>query len=74
MRIDEVVAVSGLPGLFKIGATRSNGLIVEDIDTGKSRFVSVRKHQFTPLATVAIYTDMDTVEIDHVFKAMLEKK
>ena len=73
MKIEDIVAVSGLPGLFKIIATRNNGLIVEDVDTQKTRFVSVRKHQFTPLATVAIYTEEDTEEINVVFKTMQDK-
>ena len=73
MKIEDIVAVSGLPGLFKIIATRNNGLIVEDVDTQKTRFVSVRKHQFTPLATVAIYTEEDTEEINVVFETIQEK-
>ena len=73
MKIDELVAVSGLPGLYKIGAARNNGMIVEDIDSGKSRFLSVRKHQFTPLGTVAIYTESDATEINQVFESMAEK-
>lgn len=70
MLIDKMVAVSGLPGLFKLVATKSNGLLVSDPDTGKTRFCSVRTHQFTPLQTVAIYTDQDTIDIKSVFKNM----
>ena len=75
MKIEDIVAVSGLPGLYKIGGSRANGMIVEDIDTGKSRFVSMRKHQFTPMGTVAIYTHEDATEINTVFQniAALEK-
>jgi len=72
MNIKNIVAVSGLPGLFKLVATKSNGLLVSDPDTGKTRFCSVRQHQFTPMETVAIYTDSDTVEISKVFQAMLD--
>lgn len=74
MQIDEIVAVSGLPGLYKIGGSRNNGMIIEDLDTGKSRFASVRKHQFTPLGTVAIYTNTDSTEINTVFETMAEKE
>ncbi len=70
MTIDEIVAVSGLPGLFKIGGSRPNGMIVEEIVSGKSRFVSMRKHQFTPMGTVAIYTDDDATEINTVFETI----
>ncbi|MFT4568856.1 MAG: hypothetical protein ACI9FN_003825 [Saprospiraceae bacterium] len=74
MKIDEIVAVSGLPGLYKAVTSRNNGMIIEDIDTQKSRFASIRKHQFTPLATVAIYTDEDATEINEVFSTMLAKE
>jgi 5,10-methenyltetrahydromethanopterin hydrogenase len=73
MNIRNIVAVSGLPGLFKLVATKSNGLLVADPDTGRTRFCSVRQHQFTPMETVAIYTDTDTVEIGKVFQAMLDQ-
>jgi hypothetical protein len=72
MNIRNIVAVSGLPGLYKLVATKANGLLVADPDTGKTRFCSVRQHQFTPMETVAIYTDTDTVEISKVFQSMLD--
>lgn len=72
MNIKNIVAISGLPGLFKLIATKSNGLLVADPDTNKSRFCSVRQHQFTPMETVAIYTDEDTIEISKVFQNMLD--
>lgn len=73
MSIDKMVAVSGLSGLYKLVATKSNGLLVADPDTGKTRFCSVRQHQFTPMQTVAIYTEEDTIDIKSVFKNMHDK-
>ncbi len=73
MKFDEMVAVSGLPGVYKMVANRSNGLIVKDIETSKTRFASARKHQFTPLASIGIFTDDDTTELKEVFKMMKEK-
>jgi hypothetical protein len=72
MNIKNIVAVSGLSGLWKLVATKTNGLIVADPDTGKTRFCSVRQHQFTPMETVAIYTDDDTVELAKVLQSMLD--
>ena len=72
MNLEKYVAVSGYPGLFKLIHTRSNGILISDPDTGKTRFVSVRQHQFTPLATVGIYTFDDSVELSKIFKTMLE--
>ena len=61
------VAVSGLPGLYKLMATRSNGLLLQELDSEKTKFASARKHQFTPLESVAIYTDNDSVELSVIF-------
>lgn len=75
MNLEKFVAVSGISGLQKLVANRNNGLIVEDLATGKRRFVPARGHQFTPLASIGIYTnDGDTTELKNVFERMLEKQ
>lgn len=74
MNFKDFVAVSGLSGLYKLSVTRPNGLIVEDVDTGKTKFLSVRKYQFTPLETVAIYTEDDALELKAVFANMQSKE
>ncbi len=51
-----------------MAANRGNGLIIEDLASGKKRFASARKHQFTPLESIGIYTDDgDTTELKNVF-------
>lgn len=74
MNFDNLVAVSGWPGLYQMVANRNNGLVVEDLETGKTKFASARQHQFTPLASIGIFvsTEEDSVSIRHVFKAMQE--
>lgn len=73
MNLHKLVAVSGRPGIYKMAANRPNGLIIEDLDSGKKIFAPSRKHQFTPLESISIYTDNeeDTVELKTVFKNML---
>jgi Domain of unknown function (DUF5606) len=66
MKLDNVISVSGLPGLHKLIATRPNGLLIESFDNGKRQFVSVRKHQFTPLVSIGIYTYTDVAALDEV--------
>ncbi|WP_235298548.1 DUF5606 family protein [Portibacter marinus] len=70
MNLEKYVAVSGQPGIFELVATRNNGLLVADMDTKKTKFYTMRKHQFTPLGSVAIYTYGDAVAIGDVFKSM----
>jgi len=74
MKLDKYIAVSGFPGLFELVNTRDNGLLIKDLDTEKTRFVSTRKHQFTPLGTIAIYTYDDSTELRIIFKTMFEQK
>lgn len=73
MNLKDYVAVGGLPGLYKLVATRSSGLVIRDIDSDKTRFASSRKHQFTPLESVAIYTDQDSIELSIIFGKIEEK-
>ena len=74
MNLKDLVAVSGMPGIFKMAGNRNNGLIVEDLDTGKRKFASARKHQFTPLESIAIFTDDDdSVELAKVFQNMKDQ-
>ncbi len=68
MNLENIVAVTGMSGLYKLVATRSNGLIIEDFDSGKRTFISMRKHQFTPVESIGIYTYGDVVDIMDVFK------
>lgn len=72
--LENIVSVSGLPGLFLMEASRSNGLIVKNMDSGVKQFVSVRKHQFTPLRSIAIYTYSDSTPIEELFAKMTELK
>lgn len=72
MQLDKFVVVTGMPGIYKMAANRSNGLIVQDLDSGKKKFVSARQHQFTPLESVAIFTMEDSTELKVVFQKMLD--
>lgn len=75
MKIDHILAITGLPGLYTMVTERKGGLIVEDIATGKRRFTPTRKHQFAPLESMAIYTDDGEAEpLRVVFTRMLEQQ
>lgn len=70
MYIKNVLSLSGMPGLYSLVSNRSNGLIVENIVDRKRSFASTRRHQFSPLETIGIYTEEDTVEIKVVLERM----
>ena len=74
MNLENLIAVSGLSGIYRMAGNRSNGLIIEDLQSGKKRFASARKHQFTPLESIAIFTDDgESLELKKVFERMLEQ-
>ncbi len=70
MNLKDLISVSGLSGIYKLAGTRKNGIIIEDLDQGKRRFVPARKHQFMPLEGIAIYTYTDSVSLKEVLKKM----
>lgn len=76
LEFEKVVALSGKSALYSVVGNRNNGLIVQDLDSGKRSFAPSRKYQFTPLDSISIYTTEDpyAIELRDVFKAMMEKK
>ena len=68
--IDKIVSVSGLPGLYLLESSRNNGLVISNLETGEKQFVSIRKHQFSPLKSLAIYTYMDSTPIEEIFNSL----
>ena len=75
MNLEKFLVIAGVPGVHKLVATRSNGLVIEDRQEGRTRFVPVRQNQITPLGTVAVYADTEegTVPIADVFQKMLDQ-
>ncbi len=74
MNLEPYIAVSGESGLFELVNSKNSGLVLKSIKDGKSKFYPSRKHQFTPLGTIAIYTLEDTSPLADVFKTMRDKK
>ncbi len=68
IKFEEVIAVSGYPNLFRMVASRSNGLILEDFVTKKVSFYSARIHQFSPLDSISMYTLGENIALRDVFK------
>lgn len=70
MSLQGILSISGKPGLFRLVANRSNGLLVEDVVSKKVHFASARTHSFSPLETIAIYTEEDSTPLSDVFRNM----
>ena len=64
------MAVTGLPGLFELVSSKSDGGIVRSLDDKTTRFVSNRVHQFSHLESIEVYTIRENVNLVEVFRAM----
>ena len=70
MEYSNLVAVTGLPGLFELVSSKSDGGIVRSLEDQTTRFVSNRVHQFSHLESIEVYTIRENVNLVDVFKAM----
>lgn len=68
MKLTDILAISGKPGLYKISANRDNGLIASALGSDKNNFYASRTHMFTPLENITVYTETDTIELVEIFK------
>lgn len=70
MRYNELVAISGLSGLYQLLSTKSDGAIVRNLDDNSTKFVAARSHNVTPLDSIEVYTEADNVRLWDVFLSM----
>src|ERR1700689_4430829 len=72
MEYREIVAVTGLSGLYQLLTTKSDGAIVRNVADKSTKFISARQHNVTPLESIEVYTTGDNVRLQHVFQKMQE--
>jgi hypothetical protein len=72
--LDQIIAVSSKPGLFRLTASKPNGLILEELSSGKTNFYSSRLFQFSPLESIGIYTLSDTIPLKEVYERFLKSE
>lgn len=70
MEYNKLVAVSGLPGLFELINSKTDGAIVRSLEDKSTRFVSSRIHNFSHLESIEIYTVGDNINLVELFNAM----
>ncbi len=70
MEYSKIIAITGLPGLFELISSKSDGGIVRSLDDKSTRFVSSRVHQFSHLESIEVYTTRHNVNLVDVLLAM----
>lgn len=70
MEYSKLIAVTGLPGLYELINSKTDGAIVRSLDDGSTKFASTRQHQFSHLESIEVYTIRDNVNLVDIFKAI----
>jgi hypothetical protein len=70
MEYSKLVAVTGMPGLYELINTKSDGAIVRSLEDNSTKFASSRIHNFSHLESIEIYTTGDNVNLVEIFNAM----
>jgi hypothetical protein len=74
MEYNRIVAVTGMPGLYEVLSSKSDGAIVRSLDDQSTKFVSSRIHNLSHLESIEIYTTRENVSLADVFNAMKDNK
>lgn len=70
MEYSRIVAVTGMPGLYEILNSKTDGAIVRSLEDGSTKFISSRVHNLSHLESIEIYTTGDNVSLSEIFTAM----
>lgn len=72
MEYRQIVAVTGLSGLYQLMSTKNDGAIVRSLLDKSVKFVSARIHHITPLESIEIYTTGENVRLHEVLEKIKE--
>ena len=66
MKIQDILAISGEPGLYKYVASSRNGIIAESLVNGARKNFSGTHSRVSSLAEISIFTDDEDVALTQV--------
>ncbi len=72
MEYRQIVAITGLSGLYQLMNTKNDGAIVRSLTDKSVKFVSARIHHITPLESIEIYTTGENVRLHEVLEKIKE--
>lgn len=74
MEYREIVAVTGIGGLFQLLTTKSDGAIVRNLTDKSTKFIPARVHNVTPIESIEIYTTDENVRLHVVLQAIKDNE
>ena len=73
MKLKDILAISGKPGLYKFVSQGRNGIIVEGF-ADKKRMIVHSTTKVSALEDIAIYTEVEEVPLKDILKKLYEKE
>lgn len=70
MEYSKIIAVTGMPGLYELLTSKSDGAIVRSLEDKTTKFVSSRIHNFSHLESIEVFTVRENVNLVDIFHAM----
>ena len=70
MEYSKIIAVTGMPGLYELLSSKSDGAIVRSLEDKTTKFVSSRIHNFSHLESIEVFTVRENVNLVDIFHAM----
>jgi pentatricopeptide repeat protein len=75
MEFKDVITISGMPGLYELVTSKSDGIIVKSLEDGKSQFIASRLHGVSTLDTISVYLkNGETSDLKQVLHEMKKKE
>lgn len=73
MDISKVIAIAGMPGLYKVVGQTNNGVIVESL-ADKKRFPAFNSNKISALSDISIYTTGEDLPLKDVLQKIFDKE
>jgi hypothetical protein len=70
MEYSKLVAVTGLPGLYELINSKTDGAIIRSLEDNSTKFASSRIHNFSHLESIEVFTTGENVNLVEIFYAM----
>jgi hypothetical protein len=74
MEYKKLVSVTGMPGLFELLSSKSDGAVVRSLEDNTTKFVSTRQHNFSHLESIEVYTTKNNTTLAEIFSTIKESK
>jgi hypothetical protein len=72
MELKDIIAISGMSGLYKVSAQTRSGVLVESLADGKKTPVGTN-HRISSLADISVFTKTDDIPLWQVLKTIHSK-